>query len=246
MNKFNKKTKEFFDNIAEGVKTEKEDLDKSSQLELEKLLKFLKLPKGSSLIELGCGMGRFVLYFLKKGYKVTGVDISRKSLDVLKKKATEKGLDKNLNLLLTDFKKLVFKEKFDGALCISTFHLLADKEEQRIKIITNLVASLKKGGVLAIIEPNPLNPLFYPFYAFNSKTKWDIEKHFVKSNEINLKRIFSKLNFCKLKIDYFGFLPSRLINKFPFIEKVNNFLNKMPIIKKLSAFIYIKGVKFSV
>ena len=241
---FNNKTKVFFDNIAEGIrKDKKKNIDKSSQLELQKLLKFLNLKKGSRLIELGCGTGRFVLFLLKNGFRVTGIDISQISLDVLKDKANKFRLNKNLKLVLDDFKKPILKNSFDGALCISTFHLLSDKESKRIKILSNLTDSLKKGGRLFVIEPNPLNILFYSFYLFHPKTDWNIEKHFIKSNERNLRRIFNNLGLEKIEVDYFGFLPSRLINKYQFIAKLNNFLNKIPVVNKFSAFIFIKGIK---
>ena len=84
MDKFKKNTRTFFDKIAEGIRLEKrKPEDEASKLELAKVDNFLSLPQKSSIIELGCGIGRFVMYFLKRGYQVTGVDISRKSLNFL-------------------------------------------------------------------------------------------------------------------------------------------------------------------
>ena len=244
MDKFKKNTRTFFDKIAEGIRLEKrKPEDEASKLELAKVDNFLSLPQKSSIIELGCGIGRFVMYLLKRGYQVTGVDISRKSLNFLNQRSQKEGLNKNLKLVLNDFQKPVFEKKFNAGLCISTFHLLASKEEERIKILLNLYKSLKPDGMLLIIEPNPLNIFFYPFYFFHPKTQWNIEKHFLKSNEKNLRRIFRRLGLKDIKVDYFGFLPNRLINVFPFVNKINYNLNKMPLVKKFSAFIFIRGVK---
>ncbi|MEK4358206.1 methyltransferase domain-containing protein [Paenibacillus sp. FSL M7-1455] len=42
-----------------------------------------------TLLDLACGDGRNALYFLKQGFKVTGIDFSRKALDRLRRFAAE-------------------------------------------------------------------------------------------------------------------------------------------------------------
>lgn len=240
------KTEKFFSEYAYRKKGL--DLLKSSKagkLEFEKFFKFLNLPKGANVIELGSGYGRFALQLLKRGYKVTAVDISQESLDVLFYQAKKNNLDKNLKLVKSDFSKLEFINAYDGAYCISTFHLLSGKERQRIKIFSNLLKSVKKGGTVVVIEPNPLNPFFYPFYMFSSQVSWEIEKTFMKSSEANLKRIFRKLGLSGVEVSHMGFLPNRFINSIESVKYINNLINMIPLLNKFSGFTYIKGYKRS-
>lgn len=244
MNKniYQDKTKTFFDKYVSSKK--KLDLvvsSKAGELEFEKFFNFLNLPKGSNLIELGSGYGRFVLQLLKRGYKVTAIDISQESLDILFNQAKKNHLDKNLKLVKSDFSKPMFLDTYDGAYCISTFHLLGDTEEKRIKIFSNLVKSVIKGGEIVVIEPNPLNPFYYPFYWFSSQVSWEIEKTFMKSSEANLKKIFKNLGLVDIEVSYMGFLPNRFINTVYFVKYLNNFINSMPLVNKFSGFTYIKA-----
>lgn len=246
-NLYREKTEKFFDKYV----LRKKDFDllqmsKAGKIEFEKFFNFLNLPKNSSVIELGSGYGRFVLQLLKKGYEVTAVDISQESLDVLLNQAKKNHIDKNLKLVKSDFSKPEFLNAYDGAYCISTFHLLAGTEEKRVEIFSNLVKSVKKGGSVVVIEPNPLNPFYYPFYWFSDQVSWEIEKTFMKSSEFNLKKIFKKLGLTNVEISYMGFLPNRFINILEAVKYLNGFVNSVPIINKFSSFIYIRGEKAAI
>lgn len=241
---YQNKTEKFFTKYV----ARKKDLDllmmsKAGEIEFEKFFNFLNLPKGSKVIELGSGYGRFALQLLKRGYKVTAVDISQESLDILLDQAKKNNIDKNLKILKSDFSKPENLGEYDGAYCISTFHLLAGTEEKRIEIFSNLIKSVKKGGTVLAIEPNPLNPFYYPFYWFSDQVSWEIEKTFMKSTEFNLKKIFKKLGLKDVKISYMGFLPNRFINILESIKYLNGFINIFPLLNKFSSFIYIKGIR---
>jgi len=41
------------------------------------------LPKGSRLLDAGCGMGEWVLHYARQGYRATGIDLSRALIDRL-------------------------------------------------------------------------------------------------------------------------------------------------------------------
>ncbi|MBI2613564.1 MAG: class I SAM-dependent methyltransferase [Candidatus Levybacteria bacterium] len=243
-NIYQEKTEKFFDKYVSA----KKDLDllkmsRAGRIEFEKFFNFLNLPKGSNVIELGSGYGRFVLQLLKRGYKVTAVDISQESLNVLLDQAKKNNIDKDLKLVRSDFSKPQFTDSYDGAYCISTFHLLAGTEEKRIETFSNLIKSVKKGGTVVVIEPNPLNPFYYPFYWFSDQVAWEIEKTFMQSTEFNLRNIFKKLGLVDVEISYMGFLPNRFINSIEAIKYLNGFINSVPLLNKFSSFIYIKGKK---
>ena len=53
---------------------------------LNNLIMLLKIPSGSQILDCGCGRGRHAVYLGKKGFEVTGLDISEKSILSAKKK----------------------------------------------------------------------------------------------------------------------------------------------------------------
>lgn len=242
-NKYRKKTEQFFDEFAKRRKKNMYIPSKARDLEFDEFFKFLNLKKGSSVVELGSGYGKYVLGLLKHGYRVTGVDISKDSNRTLSQIAKERKLNKKLTLLCSDFSKPPYHNKFDGAYCISTFHLLANEEKDRIRILANLAEAVKENGVVVLIEPNPLNPFFYPFYLFSDQASWNIEKTFLKSSERNLRKILKNLGLENIEVSYFGFLPIRFINSFYPVYYINKFVNTVPLLNKLSSFIYIKAKK---
>ena len=79
-----------------------EDVD--YQAWTEYLIKLMNLPKGSTIVELGCGTGNIAIPLAKRGYKVIGVDNSPDMLTVAKDKSIRLGTA--LELLLQDVRML--------------------------------------------------------------------------------------------------------------------------------------------
>ena len=238
------KVKNFFDTYAPVYKKQRNfEEELSNILEMNKLVSFLNIPAGSKVIELGCGVGRCALPLLKKGYSVTGIEISKDSLSLLIERAKEKGLAERLTAKESNLNEPIYTEVFDAALCISALHLLADTPEGRKKIFANLVASVKRGGIVTVVQPNPLNPLFYIYYLFSDMASWQLERRIMKYGLFSLKKLLSESGLKEIKYDYYGMLPTRWANIFPFIYHINAFLCKIPVVRRFSAFIFIKGVR---
>lgn len=225
---------------AERVPIDPELYDGGRGYEFQKILNFANLPKNAKIIELGAGYGKYVLPLLFLGFKVTAVDIGEKLLRAIIKAAKKNKLDKNLHTIQSDFRKSLIMSEYDVALCISTFHLLADTENERQLIFSNLVKSVKPGGSVVVVEPNPLNPFLYILYFFTNQASWNVEKYFLKSTVWNLKKIFKGCKLSDIKISYIGFLPLRYI-ELPGVGLINNIVNNTPLLNMFSSFIYIRG-----
>lgn len=109
------------------------------------------------IIEIGCGTGRILDYFLESNYCITGVDISQAMLD----KATQnlnKWLDSGrLELINHDFTNCSLPKKFDKALVtFYTFNYILDNPADFLK---NIHKSLTKNGLILIdaFYPNLLS-----------------------------------------------------------------------------------------
>jgi SAM-dependent methyltransferase len=72
------------------------------------------------ILDLGVGTGRFAQPLQKAGFKVVGIDISKKMMS----KAKEKDIE---NLLLADARSIPFKDKvFDVTISIHVLHLISE------------------------------------------------------------------------------------------------------------------------
>ena len=65
---------------------------KNTLAEVDFLIEELKLPSGSSILDMGCGTGRHSVELAKRGYAVTGVDLSAGMLAEARKAAETAGV----------------------------------------------------------------------------------------------------------------------------------------------------------
>ena len=197
------------------------------------------------IIELGAGDGRFSLPLLKLGFQITAMDSVERALETLKKAANILGIDSKLKTIKSDLTNtednMIYT--FDVGLLVSTFYMLAPKQNERIAILNNLIKYIKPGGKVVILDPNPLCPLFYPYYLLHPRVRWAIEKNFLYSNRWNMKRIYKRMGLKDVTVYPYGFFPGFVINIFPILSRLNKVLVKIPIINYFSTFNFFIGTK---
>ncbi|MEI6434218.1 MAG: class I SAM-dependent methyltransferase [Bacteroidota bacterium] len=117
------------------------------------------------ILDIGCGTGRHSIELSKRGYNVTGIDLSDSQLE----KAREKAAMQNLNIIFQkqDARNLPFEEEFDVAimLCEGSFPLM-ETDEMNHEILVKAGRSLKPGGKLIFTTLNGLFPLFHSVKEF--------------------------------------------------------------------------------
>ncbi len=107
-------------------------------------------PKVGSVLDIGSGPGRYSLELLKKGYKVTLLDISEKELDIAKNKIQEAGLKAEGYYAQSALNLDKFSEEaFDIILIMGPLYHL-HKKEDRLKVLKESLRLLKKDGVALI------------------------------------------------------------------------------------------------
>lgn len=221
--------------------------NKARKVEWEAINKAFNINKSthSMIIELGCGTGHFTLNFLKKGFSVTGIDAINDLLRIVNKRAKTFGLSKNLSLINSDLSKaLKSKEKkYDAGFIISTYHCISNNKKEQENVLRNFIRLLRPGGKLLIMEPNPLNPLYFIFYPFVYGSNWREGFNIINSRKGLLKKSLLSMGMEKIEIYYHSFLPTSLINKSEFIKEVNKFLCSLPLIRNFAAFNIIVAIK---
>ena len=82
-------------------------------------------PSAASILELGCGTGMHATALSKKGFSITGVDISQKMIDLAsqRKESLDKSIANRLSFQVGDARTFRSDVKFDVA--ISLFHVFS-------------------------------------------------------------------------------------------------------------------------
>lgn len=130
---------EFFDAHAQVY--EDNVFTKNTIPEVDFLLEVLSLQQGSSILDVGCGTGRHSIELARRGYAVTGLDLSSEMLSRAADAARSAGV--NVNWIRSDATKFSLSGKYDGAICLceGAFGLLGQRDDsidQPLSILCNI------------------------------------------------------------------------------------------------------------
>lgn len=120
----------------------------SAATEVGHAVALLGLPAGASILDLCCGPGRHSLELARRGFSVTAVDRTRAHLEKARKAAAAEGLQ--IAFVEEDMRRFVRTEAFDGAVNLLTSFGYFEDQEDDLRVLRNLHASLKPGGALAM------------------------------------------------------------------------------------------------
>lgn len=126
------------------------------------------LPKGSRILDLGCGTGHFSNYMRQRGYEVVGLDPSTKMLDFAKKNFPEIEFVEGISSALP------FNDNsFDLIISIEVLRYLHPKDV--VDSYSEVYRTLKPGGTFFVTHVNRFATdgyyFFYHFQYFLSKLK---------------------------------------------------------------------------
>jgi 2-polyprenyl-3-methyl-5-hydroxy-6-metoxy-1,4-benzoquinol methylase len=159
--------KQWYESLFEnyGRKYDEESFTQGTSGECDFIEKELNYNKSLKIIDIGCGTGRHSIELAKRGYTVTGIDLSESQLERAREKAKAKNLQ--VDFQKRDARQLPFKEEFDLAMliCEGAFPLM-ETDEMNYEILRNAAAALKPGGKLIFTTLNGLFPLFHSIENF--------------------------------------------------------------------------------
>lgn len=103
----------------------------NTRAEVEFLLELLDLPRGSRILDMGCGTGRHAILLAQRGYRVTGVDLSEGMLAEARKAASEAGVE--VEWVHEDATQYEPDALFDAAICLCEGAVgLAEPDEEPV------------------------------------------------------------------------------------------------------------------
>ena len=162
--------KQWYEKLFEnyGEQYDKEPFTQGTVGECNFIEKELNYNKSLRIIDIGCGTGRHSIELAKRGYYITGIDLSESQLKIAREKAAINNL--KIDFLKHDARDLPFKNQFDAAimLCEGGFPLM-ETDEMNFEILKNVTNSLKSSAKFIFTTLNGLFPLFHSVNDFHAK-----------------------------------------------------------------------------
>lgn len=179
MQKYLKKTIEFYNkNVDEYIKN---TITLQDSTWLEKFIKYL--PKNGKILDIGCAYGRDCKYFVEKGFKTYGIDLSEKMIE------HAKVFELKAHLAVMDMLNLKFEnQSFDGIWCSAT--LLHLNKNDALKAIKKMNRVLKKKGVLFLNLKEGIGEKVIKDLRYNNS-----EKFYSYFSEKEIKRLLEDESF---------------------------------------------------
>ncbi len=112
--------------------------------QVQKIVEILDLRRRDRVLDLCCGIGRHSLELARRGYHVTGVDLTKTYIEEARSKAKEERLD--IEFIREDMMDFKREETYHAALSIFSSFGYFKKEEDNLKVIDNVYSSLEPGG----------------------------------------------------------------------------------------------------
>jgi 2-polyprenyl-3-methyl-5-hydroxy-6-metoxy-1,4-benzoquinol methylase len=149
---------QLFTNYAQTY--DKETFIQGTVGEVDFIEKEIGYDKTKLILDIGCGTGRHSIELAKRGYIVTGIDLSENQLNRAKEKATSAGV--KVEFHRADACHLKFNQEFDIALsiCEGGFPLM-ENDDKNYSILQSASRALKENGKLILTTLNGLYPLYH-------------------------------------------------------------------------------------
>lgn len=204
---------------------------------VEAALELGKFRKGDRILEIGSNVGQFTTLLAERGFSMTGIDLSDKSVEIAKKNAQMLNLNIDYFTLDTEDLQLFQNQTFDGTVSFSTLRYVPNIK----KALQEIFRVTKKGGAIVIDFPNRHCPWFTLL-----KNRFGVENHihdhFYSAKELN--KLFQEIGFTnietrKIMFTHYTF-PPRLLGLYKIIDSIGE---RVPLVKESAAIIFCKGVK---
>jgi 2-polyprenyl-3-methyl-5-hydroxy-6-metoxy-1,4-benzoquinol methylase len=195
---------------------------------VRKIVNLLNKTKALNVLEIGAGQGRFSIELTKHVNHLTATDISQNELNLLEKLKKTIGI-KNITVEEIDIRKRnsKHKHKYDAIVGFHVLHHISKK--YYFSVADNIKNMIKKDGCVSFIEPNNLYPFHIVEMLITKDMEWRIEKgiysDYIGSFKKACKAKGLKLTICRK----FGFFPPPIINKFPWVIKLDRIIEKIPL-----------------
>jgi SAM-dependent methyltransferase len=118
------------------------------------LRRWLRVRPGSSVLDVGCGVGRWSRRLAARGAHVTGVDLSPTMITEARRRAVAEGVADRCHFEAQDLSELDAGAKFDLVLGVTVLQHILDPRALA-KAVSRMTAHLAPGGRMVLLEAAP-------------------------------------------------------------------------------------------
>ena len=114
----------------------------------------LGLEPGARVLDLACGHGRHSLELARRGFRVTGIDLSPRSLEQAREAAAAEGLA--ADFVEADMREIEFDDEFDAAINLFTAIGYFESDDEDRTVFERVARALRPGGGFLVETINAL------------------------------------------------------------------------------------------
>jgi 2-polyprenyl-3-methyl-5-hydroxy-6-metoxy-1,4-benzoquinol methylase len=147
---------ELFENYA--LSYDREKFIRGTLQEVDFIEREIGFDRSLRVLDVGCGTGRHAIELARRGYTVTGIDLSPSLLARAREKAAQAGM--SVTFVHHDARALPYTTEFDVALliCEGAFPLM-ETDDMNFRILQGVQRALHSPGKLILTTLNALYPL---------------------------------------------------------------------------------------
>ena len=205
--------------------------------QIDRTVSFAGIKKGDTILEVGCGMGRYTFSLAERGFHVHGLDLTRFLLDKL---AAYNGGRYDIPFYCTDIVEYPSElaERFDAVVGFFVLHHLHDMDA----CFGAMAEMVRPGGCIVFLEPNPFNPLYYLQILITPGMTWEGDGGIVLVRRRMLFDVMRRAGLADLELIRLGFFPPFVTNR-RCGSALESILERVPIWRPFLPFQLIKGIK---
>lgn len=205
---YNEKYAKYYDMFNKG-----KDYSKECDF-LEEIFKRYAKISIKNLLNLGCGTGLHDLELSKRGYKMTGLDLSEEMIEITKKRGIE--------TVVGDMSNFSLNKKFDAIICMFSAMGYLTKNEQIEGLFNCTKKHLLRNGLLIVDCWNGLAVMHEP----PTSREKIVETEGLKIIRKSYPDLDSKNHLNNVKFNVKVFAKERLIDEYDEIHSVRFFFPK--------------------
>jgi len=115
---------------------------------------WIRVPAGTRVLDVGCGIGRWSRLLAARGAQVTGVDLSPTMIAQAQRRAAADGVAERCRFELQDLSRLDVGDQFDLVLGVTVLQHILDPELLRAAV-QRMTSHLAPGGRMVLLEAAP-------------------------------------------------------------------------------------------
>ncbi len=187
----------------------------------------LDLEPGATVLDVGCGLGKYTVALADLGINVEGLDLTPELIEELRERRPD--IPGHVGDAATPLPQLA--GRFDATVGFFFLHHV----DHLSGVFTNLHATLRPGGRLAFLEPNPYFPGYYAQIAFTRGMTWRGERGILRMRPSTIRKAADASDLRLTGHGAFGAVPPVLANR-KWGRAMERVAEKIPMWDRVGAF----------